>query len=248
MAKFVKERGWLILFFLGASVLVYYVHYLIFHDIHHIFIYLIGDLGFLFLDVMLVVIVIEQILVQREKKITLYKLNMLIGAFFSQLGQGLIRQLVPLFSGLEGLKPNLLFQPHWQKKDFDQAARKLIPASFDIKAGPEDLARLRAFLMPQRHFLLSLLANPSLLEHESFTDLLWAIFHLAEELDFRPEEMADLPTSDLHHLNNDIKRVAGLLLEAWIHYAYHLKENYPFLFSLLVRVNPLWPQSTAIVS
>jgi len=30
--------------------------------------------------------------------------------------------------------------------------------------------------------LLGLLGNPNLLEHDSFTDLLWAVFHLMEEL------------------------------------------------------------------
>jgi len=96
--------------------------------------------------------------------------------------------------------------------------------------------------------LLSLLANPSLLEHEAFTNLLWAIFHLAEELALRPEEMNDLPPSDLNHLNNDAGRVVTLLLEAWLNYAAHLKERYPFLFSLIVRINPFAVSPTPIVN
>ena len=30
------------------SAIVYYIHFLIFHDAHHIFIYLLGDIGFVF--------------------------------------------------------------------------------------------------------------------------------------------------------------------------------------------------------
>jgi hypothetical protein len=40
-------------------------------------------------------------------------------------------------------------------------------------------------LLSKRDFLVALMENPNLLEHESFTDLLWAVFHLVEELAVR---------------------------------------------------------------
>ena len=36
---------------IAASALVYYIHYLIFHDAHHIFIYMVGDVAFVFIEV-----------------------------------------------------------------------------------------------------------------------------------------------------------------------------------------------------
>ena len=45
--------------FLFLSGMTYFVHYLIFRDAHHIFIYMVGDLAFLPLEVFLVVIVYE---------------------------------------------------------------------------------------------------------------------------------------------------------------------------------------------
>jgi hypothetical protein len=44
--------------FVALSALLYFVHYLIFRDVHHIFIYLLGDLAFLPIEVLLVVIII----------------------------------------------------------------------------------------------------------------------------------------------------------------------------------------------
>ena len=38
---------------LSLSALVYLLHYVIFRDAHHIFIYLLGDLGFVFIEVLL---------------------------------------------------------------------------------------------------------------------------------------------------------------------------------------------------
>ena len=66
----------LALIFIALSALLYFVHYLIFRDVHHIFIYMIGDLAFLPLEVFLVVVVIERVLARREKQAVMQKLNM----------------------------------------------------------------------------------------------------------------------------------------------------------------------------
>ena len=79
--------------------------------------------------------------------------------------------------------------------------------------------------------------NPNLLEHESFTNLLWSVFHLTEELIHR-RNLKDLPESDYQHLAGDIKRVYHLLILEWLDYMKHLKNNYPYLFSLAIRTNP----------
>ena len=82
--------------FLGLSLIilssaVYLVHYIIFRDAHHIFLYLIGDIAFVFFEVLLVTLVLHQLLHHREKKNMLNKLNMVIGAFFSEVGTELLK-------------------------------------------------------------------------------------------------------------------------------------------------------------
>ena len=76
--------------FVALTGLLYFVHYLIFRDVHHIFIYLLGDLAFLPLNVLLVVIIIERVLARREMQAKLEKLNMVMGAFFSEVGNHLL--------------------------------------------------------------------------------------------------------------------------------------------------------------
>jgi len=85
--------------------------------------------------------------------------------------------------------------------------------------------------------LLRLLENPNLLEHETFTDLLQAVFHLTEELTHR-EDVKQASDKDLEHLAGDIKRVYSLLVYEWVAYMEHLKAEYPYLFSLAMRTNP----------
>jgi len=62
-----------------------------------------------------------------------------------------------------------------------------------------DLAELKEFLAKKRDFMMTLLGNPSLLEHDRFTDLLWAVTHLDEELESRTS-FDNLPEADLKHL------------------------------------------------
>lgn len=90
-----SKRNYFIIILAGAfialSITIYFVHYLIFQDAHHIFIYMVGDLAFLPLEVLLVSIIIERIITHREKQLKLQKLNMVIGAFFSEVGNDMLQ-------------------------------------------------------------------------------------------------------------------------------------------------------------
>ena len=66
-----KRRSWLILtaaLLLTLSAVVYTVHYLVFHDAHHVFIHLLGDIAFVPIEVLMVVLVIERLLSRRETR------------------------------------------------------------------------------------------------------------------------------------------------------------------------------------
>jgi hypothetical protein len=109
-----------------------------------------------------------------------------------------------------------------------------------------NLEDLRAFLLDKRALILSILKNPSLLEHESFTDLLRAVLHLTEELAQR-HHLRSLPKSDYEHLSVDIKRAYILLVRQWLDYMKYLKDNYPYLFSLAMRTNPFDEEASPIL-
>jgi hypothetical protein len=232
---------------LTASALAYTFHYLIFRDAHHIFIYMIGDLGFLFLDVLLVILLIERLLNRREKKSLLNKLNMVIGTFFSEVGLGLLKRLNVFIENSQELEKDCEINPKWNRKDFKRATEKAHKFTYKITLNPESLLELREYLLGKRAFLMRMLENPSLMEHERFTDLLWAVFHLTEELSFRGDELERLPESDYDHLAGDLQRTYSQLTGQWLQYTAHLKISYPFLFSLAARINPMNPDASPIV-
>ena len=233
--------------FIVASGLMYLIHYLIFRDAHHIFLYLIGDLAFLPLEIFLVVIVIERILNHREKQSQFQKLNMVIGAFFSEVGNQLLGDLLPYIDNRDSIKQHLAVSMDWTSNDFKNAMAFTRSIAGEINYRDIDMDALKGFLIQRRQFLLRMLENPNLLEHDRFTDLLWSIFHLTEELEIRPS-LTNLPQRDLEHIAGDIKRAYSQLLAEWIYYVEHLKKNYPFLFSLVSRTHPFQDHSSPIVT
>jgi len=123
------------------------------------------------------------------------------------------------------------------EKEFLKICKSVINHTYNIDSKRGDLENIKNFLKEKRQFLLNLLENPNLLEHESFTNLLWAVFHLTDELTHR-RSLNGLPETDYQHLAEDIKRAYHLLIIEWLYYMKHLKANYPYLFSLAVRTNP----------
>jgi hypothetical protein len=101
-------------------------------------------------------------------------------------------------------------------------------------------------LAAHREFMVRLLENPNLIEHETFTDLLRAVFHLADELQFRPD-FSTLPANDKAHLVGDVRRAYSLLVSEWLEQMEYLETNYPYLFSLAVRTNPFSEAASAVV-
>ena len=244
-----KNHNWMVFFTVSlilSSILLYVFHYLIFKDVYHIFIYMIGDIAFLPIEVLLVTLIINRLLNNQEKRSKMNKLNMMIGVFFSMVGTKLLAYLSDFDPDLDKIKVDLIVSKEWGDEDFSRVNTLLKAYHYSVNIQKIDLEGLRKFLSGNMDFLLRLLENPILLEHEYFTELLWAVFHLAEELNSR-ENLMSLPDTDIEHLSGDIKRVYGLLVREWLGYMKHLKEKYPYLFSLAMRTNPFDQEASVIV-
>ena len=244
-----KIFNWKIFLGLGLillSAVLYFLHFKMFHDAHHIFIYLLGDIAFVPIEVLMVTLIIHNLLEKRAKKSLIKKLNMLIGVFFSNAGTDIIIYLSGFDSSFDELKQRLDIDSDWDEKEFKNVSKYLRQYNYKISSKKSDLPQLGILLNTQKEFFLNLLANSSLLEHESFTKLLWAITHLAEELSNR-KDFSSLPDSDYDHLSGDIQRAYKALINEWVDYMEHLKEHYPYLFSLAMRTNPFKEEASVVI-
>jgi hypothetical protein len=244
-----EETRWMLLVGAGLvalSFLLYSAHYLIFHDEYHIFIYLVGDLAFLPLEVLIVTLVIDQLLATRERKSRREKMNMLFGAFFTTLGTPLLARFSRADPGIGAVQPRLVAGGTWDADRFREMKACLDTYRCAVSPARVDLEELRSFLAVHEDFLLRLIENPAIFEHESFTDLILALDHLFEELRARGD-LSALPPADLAHLSADIQRVYSRLVPEWVSYMEYLRAHYPYLFSLSLRTNPFDPSASAMV-
>jgi hypothetical protein len=226
----------------GALVVVSVAAHLIIYGVYgrseEIGFLLLMETAFVPVQILLVGLIIERLLALYERRQLMHKMNMVIGVFFNEMGTRLLGDLTPAVANRGDILPHLAVRGDWQATDFRAALQHA--ADFDYRMDPArlDLEALKAHLAAKRDLVVLLLANPNLMEHERFTDLLWAVSHLMEELAARPS-LAALPDADQDHLAGDVKRVYERLVGEWLRYCRHLQLAYPYIFSLTVRTHPL---------
>jgi hypothetical protein len=222
---------------LALSVGLYFLQIAVFHRTDDTAFYLLQDLAFLPVQVLLVTLVIDRLMTRREKRAILDKMNMVIGAFHAEVGTELLKRLIAFDANVNAIGTGLVVKNDWSPRRFADAIELTRRHTAKITIPKDGLEELRRFLLVRRDFLLRLLENPNLLEHDTFTDTLWAVFHLADELAHR-EDLKTLPEADVRHLSGDIDRTYKCVIAEWLMYMKHLKRSYPYLFSLAVRTNP----------
>lgn len=233
-------------FMILLSIFFFAVQLILFHDSKETGFLFFQDLAFLPINVLLVTWVLDRILKNREKQERLQQTYIIISAFFSEVGVNAIRELNPHIFNLPQIKALLHIQTSWVDKDFKTALDSASGIKIDAKIRQENLEPLSKQLSAKKAYLVEMFNNPNLLEHDKFTSMLWAVYHLIDELKER-EAYADLPDTDLKHLSIDMERAYGLLIAEWIIYMRHLKNSYPYLFSLAVRKNPFNEEASILI-
>ena len=231
----------------ALSMVLYLVNYFIFWDGRNLFFYMLIDVAFLPVEVLIVGVIVERLIARREKGAITQKLNMVIGAFFDELGTPLLTRLLPAMCGSAEITEKLHLKASWKKEDFSRAFQFARASQCEVNLNQVDLYDLRKYLLEKRDFILRLLENPNLMEHDRFTDLLWAVMHVVDELEARPS-LTGLPAPDEAHLQLDFRRAYNAVMAEWILYAEHLKANYPYLFSLVVRMHPFQETPSATIT
>lgn len=216
---------------------LYGAHFLLFRDMEHILVYGFGDIAFVPLEVLLVSLVIEGFLEKREKRKILEKLNMLIGVFYTRMGLKLLQKFVENDHNKAQIAKELIITSAWTDKDFKNATQQLERYKPELKVKVEGLIFLKKFLNKHIDFLTGMLQNPNVMEHETFTELLSAVFHLNDELNYR-EDLEELKQYEVDHFNIDLQRVYKLLTVEWIAYMKYIKVEYPYMFLTAMVHNP----------
>jgi len=245
-----EETRWKLITGIGLvtlTLLLMTVHYLVFQDSRYLFTYLLADLAFIPIEVLIVTLIIDQLLESRERQQRMEKMNMVIGIFFSRIGTQLLATLSRADPYPGPLQAQMVAGTDWTAERFREAHEGLTSWECRIDPARVDREALRALLLQNEDFLLRIVENPMVFEHESFTDLILAITHLDEELKARAD-LLHLPPADIAHLKADMERGYSRLVPEWLKYMEYLRNHYPYLFSLAMRTNPFDEKATVVIS
>lgn len=225
-----------VLSLLTISLLIFSLKTVIVGDIEGTRKFLFNALGMLPLNLMLMTFVFSKLIALHTKKGRLRKQKMLVNAFFSEFGNTLLKQIAGLDSNRGELRQHAGSADKWDG-DIDSIRTVFNSHSAKLKVTPENFTQIMDALDSKHSFILTLLEHPALVQHERFSNLVWAMFHLEDELRHR-EGFENLPASDVAHLTGDIERVYTNLIIQWVDYMVYLRDNYPYLYSLAIRTGP----------
>lgn len=184
----------------------------------------------------------------QRRQLTMHQnhLNMLIGVFFTEVGNRLLRVLARYDPKINSVRKDFLVTPEWSDEEYTNLLKRLNSYGYSIDPDRVDFNELHHFLQEKGELIIRQLENTDMVENETFTELLWAVVHLRDELAAR-SSLAELPATDIEHLVSDVKRIYLLLTQEWLVYLRYLKNRYPFLFSLALRTNPFVENPSAII-
>lgn len=179
----------------------------------------------------------ELLMERRQEAARRERLQMLISLFFSEIGKKLLTIIARADSERDKCTEVFALAQDWKTTDFARALKGSSELKFEVVPERLALLELKQHMDRSGTLLINLLSNSALHEHERFTELLVAIFHLRDELINRTD-LEHSPTPDLVHLAGDANRIYKPLTLHWLEHKRHLKGSYPFLYSLAVRMNP----------
>lgn len=217
------------------SIFIYLIQNAVFHDPEDTVYYLLGDLAFIPVQVIVVTLVIDRLVNYVEKRNNAKRINVIISSFFTEAGTELMAAMSRFNRNQEELC-KILSTGDFGKNISLKLRKQLKAFRYDIYADPAELAEMQSKISAHKPYMLRMLENTNLMEHDSFTDMLWSVFHVADELDTR--NLGKLSGPDIDHLTLDILRAYSALNLEWIGYMNYLEREYPYLFVLAIRRSP----------
>jgi hypothetical protein len=219
-----------------SSICIYFIQIKIFHKPDDTLFYLFQDLAFIPVQAIIVTIILNKLLNVIETRHKLKKINVIISAFFSETGTSILFSLAKLHDNHNFCKLFDISDIN-NKEKFKILKKQIKELDNKISFTTEKFDSLRCILAENKSYMIAMLGNSNLSEHDSFTDMLWSVFHVADELGSRATR-GELSEADIVHLKTDIKRAYTMMLLEWVNYLKYLNDEYPYLFNMAIRKNP----------
>ncbi len=118
LKKLFLNKRWTVSALFAISLALYGIDFSISGNLREISASFLGNLAFLPIYIIVVTLLFERVLRERERKSVMRKLNMVIGVFFSEFGNHLLKELSVHVVGSEELKNRLRYDRIMEKTGF----------------------------------------------------------------------------------------------------------------------------------
>lgn len=230
----IKDNIKFITLFFLCSITFLIAQLIIFKRTYDTFFYIFQDLIFLPINAIIVSFILGNMIKENEKKERKSKISILINEFYAESGEDIIIWLNSFIVDLNAVSNCVDIKTHWSATDFLKVTKNVPAIDIKFNITEKGLDGLYIKLLAKKHNILRLFENQSILEHDQFTEMLWSVYHLFEELRNR-NNLPDLNEKDIEHIKVDMKRAYTALVKEWVIYMQNLKSSYPYLFSLSLR-------------
>lgn len=215
---------------------IYFIQFLIFRKQEDTFFYLLQDLAFVPIQVLIVTLIFNKILNVMEAQKKIKRINVIISSFFIEVGTPIIKEMTKLNLNIHELYRLIEIKELTETRE-SLLIKRIREFDFQIQVDSTNLKNLKGMMNGNRTYLLNMLSNDNLLEHDSFTDMLWAVFHVGDELK-SCHDIDKLTKDETLHIANDVHRAYSALIYQWIHYMRYLHREYPFLYASEIKKIP----------
>ncbi len=225
---FTKQTKRTIVLLLAVSIFIYMFQILVFHDPTTTEFYLLQDLAFMPITIIVATIVVGEVVNEKEKRERKENTKMVTSTFYTQIGGEMMGVLVNQLENKEEVVDILQREIH-SESDVEDMQQKIRNCSLHMQFDEAVSDRISRMLAENRMALLVLSSNPMILEQRSFTNLLWGLFHLEDEFRLRGS-YAEMTQEDRLHLAADFEKVLRLLLLNSVPNAKYLQDMFPSLY------------------
>lgn len=237
-----RDNVVLAIILMGSSAIIYFIQNAIFHEPSQTAFYILQDMAFMPFQALIATLVIDGFLKIQEKRRKIKKINVVISTFFVDAGVNIMMAMSKFNQNNNEVCKIIKIEKLIDSKGLI-IKKDLGKFKYNFYADPSKLDELAAIMDKNKGFLLNLLENQNLLEHESFTDMLWAVFHVIDELKSRGD-LKKLSNDEIMHISEDMLRAYTAMVMEWISYIIYLKDEYPFLYATAIRKNPFYQGGT----
>ncbi|MGL4991966.1 MAG: hypothetical protein ACRC57_12535 [Sarcina sp.] len=213
----------------AITICFYAIYYLVLHNKDDIITSIMDNLISVPFNVLVTGILFDYILNRKTRKIEEEKIDMVIGIFYTEVGNDLLKMMVKADECIEMVRDDLLVTYDWNEENYENAIKTLDEMDYCVDIDKIDVNEMKLFLDKSTPLIIDLLSGNVLKNKIDFTEIVVSVFHLRCECNERMSG-SELEQYEKEHLIDDIEVAYKLLAKKWYQYMYILQNEHPQLF------------------